>query len=75
MTIIPMPQLNVRGIRAEPPCGPRERFDLFDHGIAGINIDSGVGIGEAILIFHIYPVPTPRVCAFVPVSRGEKSER
>jgi hypothetical protein len=70
-----MPQLNVRGIRAGPPCGAHERLDLFDHGIAGIDIDFGVGIGEAILIFHIYPVPTLRVCAIVPVSRGEKSER
>jgi hypothetical protein len=63
----------MRGVPAEPPCGAHERLELFYRGIAGIDIDSGVGIGEAILIFHIYPVPTPRVRAFVPVSRGEKS--
>jgi hypothetical protein len=75
MTNIPMPQLNVRGIRAGPPCGAHERLDLFDHGIAAIDIDACPSIGEATLIFHIYPVPTPRVRSFVPVSRGEESER
>src|SRR6202023_3025859 len=38
---------------AAPPCGAHERLDLFDHGIAGIDIDSSVGIGEAILISYL----------------------
>ena len=63
------------GIRAGPPCGAHERLDLFDHGIAGIDIDAGTGIGEAMFIFHIDPVPTPRAREFVPVSRNEKSAR
>jgi hypothetical protein len=70
-----MPHLNVRGIRAEPPCGAHERLDLFDHGIAGIDIDANTGIGEARFIFHIDPVPNPRARESVPVSRNEQSAR
>jgi hypothetical protein len=55
------------GIRAGPPCCAHERLDLFDHGIAGIDIDAGPGIGEARFIFHIDPVPSPRAREFVPV--------
>src|ERR1700738_3422308 len=47
------------GIRAGPPCGARERLDLFDQGIAGVDIDTGTGIGET-LIFHTDPVPSPQ---------------
>jgi hypothetical protein len=63
------------GIRAGPLRGARERLDLFDHGIAGIDIDAGTGIGDARFIFHIDPVPNSRARESVLVSPNEKSAR
>ena len=36
------------GVRAEPPGRADQRLDQLHHAVAGIDIDAGLGVGEAV---------------------------
>jgi hypothetical protein len=50
------------GIRAGPARRAHERLDLLDHGVAGIDIDARLGIGQTCAAFPAHPRPIRPFC-------------
>ena len=42
------------GVRAWPPGRAHQRLDLLDHGVAGIDVDACLGIGEPVLLAAVF---------------------